>query len=150
MDAHDPQAMTFVADAVVIDFAANAIAVRVPGFPGTPAAGQDALLDVGANGRLIGVEIGDRYVSVMHLPEADEPYVRSADVRLDISGDTPPFITIPRRGPAYEITYPSGNECWQMKSVNGELIQVCATIADEPAAPSDAPGSRSGNTPSRP
>lgn len=150
MDAHDVDSMSYVADAVVIDFAANTIRVRVPEFPGGGRERQPALLDVGSNGRLIGLEIGEWYVTVMDVPGAEDPYVRSADVLVDISGETPPSIEIPRRGGAYEITYPSGNECWQMKNVNGELVQVCATIADEPSALHAAREHRSGHTPTRP
>ena len=128
------ETMTLTADAVVIDLAANAIRVRVPGYPGTPGAGQGATLDVGSNGRLIGLEIGEWYVTVMDLPGVDDPYIRSTGVLVDISTDAPPSISIPRRGPGYEITYPSGNECWQTKSVDGRLIQVCATIDDAPSA----------------
>lgn len=131
-DRHEE--MSLVADAVVIDLAANTIRVRVPGFPGDPGEGHEAMLDVGSNGRLIGLEIGEWYVTVMDLPGAEDPYVRTADVLVDISVAESPSISLPRRGPDYEITYPSGNECWQTKSVDGRLIQVCATIDDEPLA----------------
>ena len=134
MDTDRHEEMTLVADAVVIDFPANAIRIRVPGFPGQPGSGSAATLDVGSNGRLIGLEIGEWYVSVMDIPGADDSYVRSAEVLVDISPGSPPSIAIPRRGAGYEITYPSGNECWQVKSVDGKLIQVCATIDDEPLA----------------
>lgn len=143
MDTDDQRGVTYTADAVVIDLPANAIRVRVPDFPGDPGAGLEAMLDVGSNGRLIGVEIGEWYVTVMDVPGTDESYVRTADVLIDVSAETPPSITLPRRGAAYEITYPSGNECWQMKSVDGHLIQVCATIDDEPLAQS---GEREGQT----
>lgn len=146
-DRHEE--MTLVADAVVIDFATNAIRVRVPGFPGAPGMGQEAMLDVGSNGRLIGLEIGEGYVSVMDTPDAQDPYVRTADVLVDISADDPPFISIPRRGETYEITYPSGNECWQVKSVDGRFIQVCATIDDEPSALRGAHERRIGGIPRR-
>lgn len=125
--------MNLWADAVLVDFAANAIRLRVPGLH---AAGHTTgTLDVGANGRLLGVEIGDDYIHVMESPLSDEPYVRSAEVMVKVSGDPSPFVTIPRRGPLYEITYPSGNECWQMTTVGGELIQVCATSGDSRAVP---------------
>lgn len=149
MGADRHEEITLVADAVVIDFAANTIRVRVPGFSGAPGAGQDAMLDVGSNGRLIGLEIGEGYVSVMDVPQAEDPYVRTADVRVDVTPDDPPFIAIPRRGETYEITYPSGNECWQTKTVDGRLIQVCATIDDEPSALRDARERRPGGTPHR-
>lgn len=128
-DQHEGRrGMTIWAEAVIVDFAANAISLRVPGLPGNhPGEGT---LDVGANGRLLGLEVGETYVQVMPSVEEDESYIRSADVRLDISSDESPVITIPRRGPAYEISYPSGNECWQVTTVDGELIQVCATTGD--------------------
>jgi hypothetical protein len=132
--------MTYTTDAVVIDLPANAIRIRVPGFQAQPAEAREATLDVGANGRLVGIEIGDDYVSVMDLPNTPEPYLRSANIQIGISAGTPPYISIPRRGASYEITYPSGNECWQMKSVGGELIQVCATIEGAPGALRDARG----------
>jgi hypothetical protein len=138
MDSDSPQQLNYVADAVVIDLAANAIRLRVPEFPTGAEAHHEATLDVGANGRLIGVEVGERYIQVMGQPEALDPHMRSADVRIGISPDTPPYISIPRRGDGYEITYPSGNECWQMKSVGGQLIQVCATIEAAPGALSGA------------
>ena len=120
--------MNLWADAVFIDFAHNAIQLRVPGLKAD--AINSGLLDVGANGRLLGVEIGEQYINVMDSAIGEETYVRSAEVELSISDDTPEVVTIPRRGPAYEITYPSGNECWQMTTVNGKLIQVCAAIVD--------------------
>jgi hypothetical protein len=138
MDAHDSHELNVVADAVVIDLVANAIRIRVPGFPAGTGDAVSATLDVGSNGRLIGLEVGERYVSVMDLPGTDDPYVRSAEILVEISSDTPPSIAIPRRGSGYEITYPSGNECWQTKSVNGQLIQVCATIDAAPGALNDA------------
>lgn len=118
--------MNLWTDAVLIDFAANAIRLRVPGLVHRHA--STGLLDVGANGRLLGVEIDDTYIIVMESPEGEESYVRSAVVALTVSGDVPPYVTIPRRAPEYEITYPSGNECWQMTTIGGKLIQICATI----------------------
>lgn len=120
--------MNLWADAVLIDFAANAIQLRVPGLASTGVSA--GLLDVGANGRLLGVEIGESYVHVMESADEGETYVRSAEITVTITGDDPRFVTIPRRGSTYEITYPSGNECWQMTTVGGKLIQVCAAIAD--------------------
>jgi hypothetical protein len=134
MDRLDPHRMTFVATAVVIDLAANAIRLSVPDFPETDEGEHPATLDVGANGRLIGLEIDDRYISVMDLPHEEDPYARSAGVSVRVVPGSPPWITLPRRGTSYEITYPSGNECWQVKGVGGKLIQVCATIDAAPGA----------------
>lgn len=138
MDAHDHDGVTLTADAVVIDLQANAIRLRVPGLPPSGSGSRPATLDVGANGRLVGIEVGESYINVMPMPGAMEPHLRSADIDVSVSADSPPYVSIPRRGATYEITYPSGNECWQMKSVNGELIQVCATIDGAPEALRDA------------
>lgn len=124
--------MNLWADAVLIDLAANAIRLRVPGL--TLRNASSGLLDVGGSGRLLGVEIEDTYVAVMDSPQGQESYVRSAVVDLAISGNDPPWLTVPRRGPNYEITYPSGNECWQTM-VGGKLIQVCAMIGDAHVEP---------------
>lgn len=120
--------MNLWAEAVVIDFAANAIQLRVPDLAANGI--RRGLLDVGANGRLLGIEIDDTYIQVMESAHGEEPYVRSADVEVSITGDSPRLVTIPRHGAGYEITYPSGNECWQMTTVGGKLIQICAAIAD--------------------
>lgn len=141
MDRHDHEELSTIATAVVIDFAANTLHLRVPGLPNGDAGEREALLDVGSNGRLIGLELGDLYISVMGLPADGDPLARSASVRVEIAPG--PEVVLPRRGSGYEITYPSGNECWQMKSVNGTLVQVCATTAD---APRELPGARGPST----
>lgn len=138
MDAQDQQDTTYIADAVAIDLAANAIRIQVRGYPAADGPPVPATLDVGANGRLIGLEIDDHYISVMNMRGADDLHVRSAEVLVTLSAESPPWISIPRRGAGYEITYPSGNECWQMQSVDGELIQVCSTIDAAPGALRDA------------
>lgn len=120
--------MNLWAEAVVVDIANNAIELRVPGFENRNA--HDGLLDVGANGRLLGLEVGEAYIHVMESLEGQDPYARSAEIDISVTGGSPPVVTIPRRGPAHEITYPSGNECWQTTTIDGELIQVCAVTAD--------------------
>lgn len=144
MDGHDHPELSTIATAVVIDFPANTLHLRVPGLPAGDAGEQEALLDVGANGRLIGLEIGDAYISVMGLPADGDTLARTASVRVNVAPG--PEIVLPRRGPGYEITYPSGNECWQMKSVNGTLIQVCATTAGEPPEPPGVRGPSTGSS----
>ncbi|HWV23415.1 MAG TPA: hypothetical protein VNZ58_04425 [Thermomicrobiales bacterium] len=120
--------MNLHADAVIVNIAQNAIQLRVPGFEERSA--ETGMLDVGANGRLLGLEVGETYIDVMESALGDDPYARTACIPISISGDEPPVVTIPRRGSSWEITYPSGNECWQTTLQDGKLIQVCAAIAD--------------------
>lgn len=89
-----------------------------------------AVLDVGAGGRLIGIEVE---LAGAAAPAPDEPaatidpatdslyiaieehtdrHLRSAQVTVELATDAAGRIaalTIPRRGAGYEITYPSGN-----------------------------------------
>jgi hypothetical protein len=125
--------MNLWADAVLVDLALNAIRLRVPGLDLHEA--STGVLDVGANGRLLGVEMDETYITVMESPRHQESYTRSAVVALTISGDDPAYVAFPRRGPEYEITYPTGNECWQLTTVNGQLIQVCAVIGNARVEP---------------
>lgn len=126
--------MNHWAEAVVVDLANNAIRLHVPNLSARtinpdhlyPVRG---LLDVGAHGRLLGLEIGDIYIHVMNAPEGEDAYIRSAAVEITFTSESPLELNVPRHGSAYEITYPSGNQCWEMTSVNGQLIQICATIA---------------------
>lgn len=139
MDGYDHAELTMIATAVIVDFPANAIRLRVPDLP-VHAGDMEALLDVGTNGRLIGLELVEHYISVMGLPADGDPLARSASVRVRVAPGPPVEVVLPRRGPGWEITYPSGNECWLMKSVNGTLVQVCATFAGEPGVPPVVPG----------
>jgi len=140
--------MNLAASAVVIDLGANAIRLVVPGLAGVvggPGATMDGILDVGANGRLLGVEVGGDYVTVMDPPPGAEAHVRSASVTVGIAGTEPPEISIPRHGRGYEITYPSGNQCWQVTTVGGQLIQLCATTAGGSVGPGDGGGGTPGS-----
>lgn len=120
--------MNLHAEAVIVDIARNAIQLRVPDFREHDAG--EGILDVGANGRLLGLEVGETYIQVMESALDNDPYARTAHIPITVSGDETPLVTIPRRGPTYEITYPSGNECWQTTLQDGRLIQICAGTAD--------------------
>lgn len=129
--------MNHWAEAVIVDLARNAIRLHVPLLAVAtinPARDGRAhgVLDVGANGRLLGVEIDETYIHVMDAPAGEDTYIRSADVEVSVTNESPLELSIPRHGRAYEITYPSGNQCWEMTSFNGKLIQICATTVGAP------------------
>lgn len=137
--------MDLVASAVIVDLAANAIRLVVPDLPAVLAGegSAEAILDVGARGRLLGLEVAGAYVRVMDSPSGAGAVVRSAALRVGILPGEPATLVLPRRGPGHEITYPSGNECWRVTTSAGRLIQLCAVSAGSRAGrPGDAaPGS---------
>jgi uncharacterized protein YuzE len=74
-------------------------------------------LDIGSHGRLIGFELllpGEppRYLP---LEESADPFARTAEAaviaEVDEAGSVH-SVEIPRRGADFEISYPSGNQCW--------------------------------------
>jgi len=74
-------------------------------------------LDIGPHGRLIGFELllpGEppRYLP---LEESADPFARTADASVIAEVDEQGAVysvEIPRRGADFEISYPSGNQCW--------------------------------------
>lgn len=74
-------------------------------------------LDIGERGRLLGLEIllpdGTLYPIV--IDDGPDPFARTARVEVGCwlgPDGTPARVMLPRRGAGYEISYPSGNECW--------------------------------------
>lgn len=71
-----------------------------------------ATLEMGTGGRLLGVEIGERYLTISAPAPADLALARAvaAPVQVHLSAaGVPVAIELPRRGEGYEITFPSGN-----------------------------------------
>lgn len=76
-----------------------------------------AELDIGERGRLLGLEIllPDAAPYPIVIDDRADPYARTARVQVECRFDSngaPARIVLPRRGENYEISYPSGNECW--------------------------------------
>lgn len=75
------------------------------------------VIDIGERGRLLSLELFPDSGDAIVVPLADhaDPLARSAEivVRCGIAASGQ-IVTaqVPRRGPDYEITYPSGNQCW--------------------------------------
>ncbi|MBA2759701.1 MAG: hypothetical protein H0U38_08420 [Chloroflexia bacterium] len=76
--------------------------------------GCSGSVDIGAGGRLLGVDLGESYAPVMPPEPGTEAMARSAVVEVTAIRDRASrqilSIVIPRRGEGYEITYPSGNQ----------------------------------------
>jgi len=75
------------------------------------------VIDIGERGRLLSLELFpmDGNAIIVPLEDHADALARSAEiaVRCGLAADGGIAIAqIPRRGPGYEITYPSGNQCW--------------------------------------
>jgi hypothetical protein len=83
-----------------------------------------ATIDVGTRGRLIGVEIGEWYLQIAEDDSRAGGQVRSVDVDVWLRPDG--RVELGRRGPGYEISFPSGNQCW--RGANG--MARCSRVID--------------------
>lgn len=118
---------------ITVDLRRNVLLLHLDGTEtGTDARGatdQRGILDVGANGWLIGVEIEDRYFPIADPAPGTEHLVRSREAPVSLS-DEETAIVIPRCGDGYELSFPSGNQCWLRSSggSGGAPIRLCSTI----------------------
>jgi hypothetical protein len=73
---------------------------------------ESATIDVGAGGRLVGVELPNGYVDVMPPEPGTDHLIRSstAEIGVERVGTELVALVVPRLGAGYEITYPSGNQ----------------------------------------
>ena len=86
-------------------------------------------LDIGERGRLLSLEIHlpRQMTHMIVIDDRPDPYARTArvEVRCTLAPDgSLTAATLPRRGPGYELTYPSGNECW----IDAAGTRHCAII----------------------
>jgi len=129
----------FQATEISIDTKANTLRIPLPsGFDAAALAGiGHGVLDIGSSGRLIGLELGPLYLSVMDAEAGHEDLVRSADVPVTISStgsDARSAVTFKRAGSSYEITCPSGNQCWTRHNIldeRGKPMQTCSIIIEK-------------------
>ncbi len=71
-----------------------------------------ATLEMGTGGRLLGVELDERYFTISAPAPTDLAIARAVTVSVQVhatAGGVPVALELPRRGEGYEITYPSGN-----------------------------------------
>lgn len=77
-----------------------------------PATGkQPATIDIGALGRLIGIEIAGVYLGISDPVPGSDHQIRSASVTVEVSNGGR-RVMLSRRGPNWELSFPSGNQCW--------------------------------------
>ena len=125
---------TVYATAIAIDLQANTLSIRLPsGLMETSLTGiEQGTIDIGANGRLLGIELGPTYVSIMDAEPGRDDLVRSADIPVTVSTASLPAetsVTFRRAGSSWEISYPSGNQCWTRHNLfdtDGKPVRTCA------------------------
>ena len=86
-----------------------------------------ATLDIGALGRLIGIEFAGAYVAIADPVPGSELLSRSVEVTVEIETD-PPRVAISRHGPTWELSFPSGNQCWNRTDGEGGRRSVCSVL----------------------
>ncbi|MGC4192695.1 MAG: hypothetical protein QM589_16250 [Thermomicrobiales bacterium] len=141
---------TLAATTIRIDFRANTLTVSVP-LPAeenaiplqTTGTVNAATLDIGTRGRLLGLELdsGDEpaiAIAIADPTPADAAVMRSAriPVTVTIHGNTEsgvfPTLSIvfSRHGEDYDISWPSGNQCWRqaMAGADGVPTVTCAVV----------------------
>ncbi|MGI8484165.1 MAG: hypothetical protein ACR2OU_07870 [Thermomicrobiales bacterium] len=128
---------------IAIDLRANTLAIRLPShLLGSSLSGiEQGTLDIGANGRLLGIELGPVYVSVMDAEPGRDDLVRSAEIPVTVSTSSltsETVVTFRRSGSTWEISYPSGNQCWTRHNVfdaDGQPVRICTVTTVAPIPP---------------
>ncbi|MBA2470553.1 MAG: hypothetical protein H0V37_14200 [Chloroflexia bacterium] len=85
------------------------------------------MIDIGTLGRLIGIEIAGVYLAVADPVPGGELLGRSVEVDVEIGSD-PPRVALSRRGPTWEISFPSGNQCWNRSDDEGGRRSLCSVL----------------------
>lgn len=131
---------TVYATEIAIDLRANTLSIHLPSNPidTSLAEVEQGTLDIGANGRLLGIELGSLYVSVMDAEPGRDDLIRSAEIPVTISTSSrtrKTAITFRRAGSTWEISYPSGNQCWTRHNVfdaDGQPVRTCTVTTVTP------------------
>ena len=84
-----------------------------------------ATIDIGALGRLIGVELEDSYFGIADPAPGSEGLERSVTANILLHGER--RIVLPRKGEGWEISFPSGNQCWKRTTATGSDT-ICSVI----------------------
>jgi hypothetical protein len=109
---------------VTVDLRRNVLVLELSAPLGHEAA--TATIDIGALGRLIGVEVGESYLSISDPVPGSELQGRSVTIGLPVASPDR-AIVLPRRGADWEISFPSGNQCWTRSDGTGRAT-ICSVV----------------------
>jgi hypothetical protein len=117
---------------VTVDLRANTLRFALDVPLALDAGLQLATIEIGAMGRLLGLELGETYLAVSDPDEASAHLVRTAEVAVQV-GEDRRLVSMPRRGDGWELSFPSGNQCWRVGS-GAQGRSVCAVAIGGEAA----------------
>lgn len=131
---------TIEAATIGINFRENALTVSAPlvssGHRGQQFA-DAATIDIGTRGRLLAIDLEDPdgnpmlTISIDDPTAADRAIIRSARIPVTVSLDAATLaIVFSRHGDAYDISWPSGNQCWRRGTIgpDGRPRVTCAVV----------------------
>lgn len=89
---------------------------------------RPAIMEVGAFGRLHGLEIDGAYLTISDPEPGTMFLAREISLVATVSpnGDA---VVLDRRGPGWELSFPSGNQCWQVRAPGGGHAICALTLA---------------------
>lgn len=112
---------------IVVDFRENRLLIDID--RPLPQAGRATVtVDIGAMGRLIGIEVLGMYLSISDPVSGGELQGRSVEIGAEVHENRRSVI-VPRRGPGWELSFPSGNQCWNRTDGKGVTRTVCSIVA---------------------
>jgi len=117
---------------LTLDLATNSLQLELDS-PLKPTGLRPATLDLATRGRLLGLEVGDRFIALGDAGAIDQSLTRSVEVTVEVADDGR-VVTLPRSGPGWEIAFPSGNRCWIPQAGEAGTLS-CEVII--PAGPRD-------------
>ncbi len=86
-----------------------------------------AIIDIGALGRLLGVEVAGVYLAISDPITGSELQGRSVEAPVLFASDHRQVL-LPRRGMGWELSFPSGNQCWRRSDESGTSRSLCSEL----------------------
>jgi hypothetical protein len=94
-----------------------------------------AIMEIGAYGRLHGLEIDGTYLTISDPDPDPETSCLTREIALTVTvSPEGNDVVLGRRGPGWELSFPSGNQCWQVRSGAGNRA-ICAVTLASAAGP---------------
>ncbi|MGN6031161.1 MAG: hypothetical protein ACTHQE_05805 [Thermomicrobiales bacterium] len=133
------------ATTVGIDFRANTLTISAPipvvepFLPPDVEEASSATIDIGTRGRLLGIDLERDglpllAVAIAESTPADLAVMRTARVPITVTVASGTIaITFSRHGEDYDISWPSGNQCWRRSAPgpDGSPGVTCAVVTSD-------------------